>query len=128
MKRERKTKHCPSPTYTDITGAKMLPINTMVVIMTAIVSANAIEKKKRGTSQSNLDDILKYNNIPVVQIPPKTIEDLTSENLERNPEHQSEEHDKQGAKKKRTYRKRPRLSSTLTGGILDLETDSFRVL
>lgn len=56
-----------------------LPAGAMAIIMTAIVSALAMEKKKKGTFQNTLDSIYIYNNVPKVAMPPNIIEELIGE-------------------------------------------------
>lgn len=56
---------------------KSLPSRAMAIIMTAVVSSIAINKRAPGSFQNTFDDILKYNRIPTVPLPSSVIMELT---------------------------------------------------
>lgn len=56
-----------------------LPANAYVVILTALASATNIEVKEPGSFQDTYSEILKYNKIQDVLLPPSIIEKLTKQ-------------------------------------------------
>lgn len=56
-----------------------LPLNTMTVIMAAIVTASTIAKRKPGTFEGNYNKFCKFNNLPGVAWHPDLIAELIEE-------------------------------------------------
>lgn len=61
-----------------------LPGKAMAVIMTAIVSSVAIEKKSPGSFQDTLNSIMEFNQIPRVALPTEVIEKLKEDARKEN--------------------------------------------
>lgn len=53
-----------------------VPQNAVSIILTAITTANLIERKLPGTYQSTITDVYEYNNMPNVKLPPNIIDQL----------------------------------------------------